>query len=899
MREVAIEYAKAGYRVLPLHGLAANEDGELICKCGKPCGKSAGKHPIPQFAPHGANDGTTDLDLIDAWPLDGYNLGLSLSNTLVSIDIDDEEVSAALSQIPIWEKMPVTSTGRGLHLWLQCAPSQNSIPKLANGIRLGEIRAAGYLVVIPPSRHRLGSWYEWPGQTLLKDGPLKTNLDARTWLEQCLSEVGCKLADKSAASSAEAPEDIAPIDLPWKSKNPRLKLLLNPEYQVIEDRSGELFHLACEIIRDAEKASEVISDKAVAGIIWKADIQRGRIDPRGPKFAFRGTAAGCYWDLVQNARAAIKQADEKLKQQAARGTYYYDPDDGFIDQSVPSRPVRLATFEARIIERLIPWTGDADVDSEAEPDWVMRFTRKDETYTLRLNAEKYGETRAFEKTVRVKLPPKFGITPGKVANFLAAIQIYSGDVPIRQCYAAAGWLPGTDKFLMPYPGLLTENGFEEGITYENPNAPPIMQQYGVGMRAGVGDELERYLRLVFTMASPEVVTRLLLQALAAPLASLGVASSAPIVHLTGRSGSMKTSLARIAMSMYGRFSDESQDRIGSWYSTGKGLQLEWAAARDLPFLTDDFKQQRFDLTPAIQSYGDRIGRTVSARDGRAHSSPSAKCLLISTGENVWTGNESTIARTLTVDVRKDEVNLEILTQVQKVAAAHDLPVIGYEWIRWLCEKGQKKLASVFAEQREKNLETARDAVGQTGHNRLIYTISALRVVGSFVESFIRARAPGFLEEYREISAAGWVQTVDEVRVQNEEGENYSPWNALVGEIHAAIASGEAWLMHRYQGGQAIGSTAGSVCGFVDNSAVHLTEKVTFAWYENRLHHRGTPNAITWLGFRAEAKHHHGAPRAEEAVLVHTRGRFRTLRISLEEFFPNGVPQQVTAGAEEL
>src|SRR6516225_3442672 len=61
MLDWALEYARAGFRVLPVHTIRNG-----ACSCGGMKGCKPGKHPIANLVRHGSKDATTDEATIRA-----------------------------------------------------------------------------------------------------------------------------------------------------------------------------------------------------------------------------------------------------------------------------------------------------------------------------------------------------------------------------------------------------------------------------------------------------------------------------------------------------------------------------------------------------------------------------------------------------------------------------------------------------------------------------------------------------------------------------------------------------------------------------------------------------------------------------------------------------------------
>ena len=161
MINAAIEYARRGWPVLPLHTM--NGDGR--CTCGRADCDSPGKHPRTA---HGVRDATTDEDSIRAWWAQWPQANVAVptgAGTFVALDLDRKddgtdgaEVAKALHG---WEPQgPLQRTGGGGLQALYAHPGGRVGSK--TGLLAGvDVKGDGGYVVVPPSLHASGRCYEW------------------------------------------------------------------------------------------------------------------------------------------------------------------------------------------------------------------------------------------------------------------------------------------------------------------------------------------------------------------------------------------------------------------------------------------------------------------------------------------------------------------------------------------------------------------------------------------------------------------------------------------------------------------------------------------------------------------------------------------------------------------
>jgi hypothetical protein len=160
--EWALQYARYGLRVLPLHTM---QDG--CCSCEKPSCESPGKHPIAFLVKNGVKGATTDKETIrrwfQKWPDANVGIATGRASGLLVVDVDGHKGERLLAQIgaeigPLPEDACV-ATGRGRHIWLGYPKDGPPISNLGGG-KL-DLRGDGGYVVAPPSMHASGRRYRW------------------------------------------------------------------------------------------------------------------------------------------------------------------------------------------------------------------------------------------------------------------------------------------------------------------------------------------------------------------------------------------------------------------------------------------------------------------------------------------------------------------------------------------------------------------------------------------------------------------------------------------------------------------------------------------------------------------------------------------------------------------
>lgn len=146
----AIEYAKIGFAVFPVMPKT---------KC--------------PATTHGFKDATTDIVQVQKWWTENpnYNIGVATgkrSNGLlvVDLDIDEEKGKNGYDELKQWQQehgeLPDTwtsITGRGgYHLLFRTDKDTACSTNVLNGV---DVRGDGGYIIVPPSIHQNGNYYEW------------------------------------------------------------------------------------------------------------------------------------------------------------------------------------------------------------------------------------------------------------------------------------------------------------------------------------------------------------------------------------------------------------------------------------------------------------------------------------------------------------------------------------------------------------------------------------------------------------------------------------------------------------------------------------------------------------------------------------------------------------------
>ncbi len=283
------------------------------------------------------------------------------------------------------------------------------------------------------------------------------------------------------------------------------------------------------------------------------------------------------------------------------------------------------------------------------------------------------------------LKPMYMVGPSVKEHAFHAIVELSGEIPRETIYTHTGWrnIDGRDVFLHA-GGAIGKDGPVAGIETDLADS---LGRYSLPPPSE-GRQLLEDLRAVlrFLDAAPSRVSGPLFAA--ALRAVLG--GSDVTLWLFGPTQSQKSSLAAALLNLFG--TGFERNRLpATWNGTANSIEGLGYVAKDLPLVVDDAvprgsRQDVLRLDGTIQrvlrSVGNSAGRSRMRADGSLRSVKALRCGLICTGEDLPRG-ESETARCLVVEVSRGEVELDVMSEVQRFGAEGRLARAMAAYLKWL------------------------------------------------------------------------------------------------------------------------------------------------------------------------------------------------------------------------
>ena len=341
-------------------------------------------------------------------------------------------------------------------------------------------------------------------------------------------------------------------------------------------------------------------------------------------------------------------------------------------------PVSLTNFTARIVS-------DVERNDGVEVVRALRIESqlRNRKYTFAVPAGRFSSMSwPMEHMGAAAI-----VYPGQTLkdHARAAIQLLSGAVQEERVFTHAGWTSTTEGFIYLHAGgAIGAAGVVADINVEVPAslAPFVLPEPPTGV------ELVKAIRasLELLRVAPQRVTIPILGAVTRSVLARVDFS----LYLAGRTQVGKSELAALAQQYFGQGFDRTH-LPASWSSTGNSLEALAFVAKDAILVIDDFcpsgsmsdvQRMHREADRLFRAQGNSSGRGRLSSDGTIRSTKPPRGLVLSTGEDVPRG-QSLRARMFVIEVGPGDVDFEILTQAQAMAAEGLFAAAMAGYLRWV------------------------------------------------------------------------------------------------------------------------------------------------------------------------------------------------------------------------
>jgi hypothetical protein len=269
------------------------------------------------------------------------------------------------------------------------------------------------------------------------------------------------------------------------------------------------------------------------------------------------------------------------------------------------------------------------------------------------------------------------------------------------------------------------------------------------------------------------------------------------LFLMGQSGCQKSELTALAQGHFGsRFN--RLNLPANWTDTPNALEKKAFLAKDAIFTVDDFAPSG---TPneiaALHAKADRLLRGQGNQRGRGRMTATCdlrrdyypRGLILSSGEDVPKGH-SLSARFLTVEIKKGDVNLDGLTELQDCAKKGELAAAMAGYIQWLAQRMDEMKISLAKRRDEIRAELRKSRIS---HDRTPDNIASLALGLELFLTFAEEKGAIDAKKRARLLSEGMEALRQLGNRQREQHGDSNPAEMFLRLLRAAVSSGKCHL----------------------------------------------------------------------------------------------------------
>ena len=438
------------------------------------------------------------------------------------------------------------------------------------------------------------------------------------------------------------------------------------------------------------------------------------------------------------------------------------------------------------------------------------------------------------------------ISPGRnMKDYLKdCVQQISKDIDINTIYSHTGWTVQDNKYI-----YLHSKG---GIGSDNINTDIPLELSGYSFPKEVRDKKEAIdLSLeTLNLAKHDITIPLLSMTYLAPLVGLiaeGNRTPNFVLWVYGLTGSRKTSASLAFLNHFGNFS--SNIPPASFKDTANAIELKAHTLKDSLLLIDDY-HPNIDGSDArklastaeriLRMYGDRVGRSRMRADTTLNKTYKPRGMAIVTGEDLPKGVSST-ARYIGVEIKREDINLDILSKLQKEhKKLAEAMAIYIDWISKNVELVQSFIDEKFDELKIKYKE-------ETTHGRINDAVIWLSISFELLLTFLYEYMFICDDEIEELRLSN-EQVIKNI-LKNQEAlyRNQEVELMFIDALEEMINLGKLCLLpvkKQKDNNQIISNYAGKFIGYYDKEFLYLYDSTMYAEVETFLKGKGQSISVS-------------------------------------------------------
>ena len=414
-----------------------------------------------------------------------------------------------------------------------------------------------------------------------------------------------------------------------------------------------------------------------------------------------------------------------------------------------------------------------------------------------------------------------------------AIQTTAQQAEKQTVFTVTGWrrIDGEYHFLMP------------GDKQHTVSLPGKMQGYTMASECSVSDVQIAAELLQSKLVPEEILWPLMAFTFLTPLNHfLKLAGCEPkfVLFLVGKTGSRKSTLAALMLSFFGKFT--ASELPLSFRDTANSILHHSFALKDVLTCIDDYhpagRQEEQKLTATAQSimraYGDRTGKGRLRADASPMESRPPQGNAIVTAEFPPDIGESGTARYFSLELKGNDVDLQVLSSFQKEAADGSLQRCMYGYLRWLKERflSDPDTEQEFISMLQTWFHQRRDRFHVSGircHGRVPETVAWLQLGMDMFLRFLNEQGICAEDECKDVQEHFCQILYQLAQKQAQSIEEDKPTHKFIRKIYALLESNQAHLLDRTDVNE-LG--CGTCLGYQDREYLYLYSEVAHKLVRN-------------------------------------------------------------------
>ena len=414
-----------------------------------------------------------------------------------------------------------------------------------------------------------------------------------------------------------------------------------------------------------------------------------------------------------------------------------------------------------------------------------------------------------------------------------AIQTTAEQAEKQTVFTVTGWrkLDGEYHFLMP------------GDKQHTVTLPGKMRGYTMARECSLADIQIAAELLQSKLAPAEILWPLMAFAFLTPLNHfLKLAGCEPkfVLFLVGKTGSRKSTLAALMLSFFGKFT--ASELPLSFRDTANSILHHTFALKDVLTCIDDYhpagRQEEQKLTATAQSimraYGDRTGKGRLRADASPMESRPPQGNAIVTAEFPPDIGESGTARYFSLELKGNDVDLQVLSSFQKEAADGSLQRCMYGYLRWFKERflSDPDTEQKFVSMLQTWFHQRRDRFQVSGircHGRVPETVAWLQLGMDMFLRFLNEQGIYTEDECKDVQERFRQILYGLAQKQAQSIEEDKPTHKFIRKIFALLESNQAHLLDRTDVNEL---SCGTCLGYQDGEYLYLYSEVAHKLVRN-------------------------------------------------------------------